>query len=468
MDVASELQNQSEIDIQLFSLAEQFLAQLRADPQLRLDVFARQHPALESEILAGFPGLLLTEKLRQQQHAGAESAPAASIPQTIGSYQLLRRIGSGGMGTVYEASHARLSRRTAIKVLNAEAASCDALKKRLQSEADLTSRLHHPHIVPVLDFAEHNGTAFLSMLYIDGVSMDRILHEHWGLSDNSECARPPECLLRPGHDFRQIARTGAQAASALAHAHEQGTIHRDIKPGNLILDRSGKTWVTDFGLATHFENESYGRQSEVVGTPRYVSPEQLIGKADQRSDVYSLGVTLYELASGERAFGDVPPDQLRRKSSRSLRPIQSVNSRVPGPLAEIIDVACSVNPGDRYPTARELQTVLSRFAHSGVSGDRRQRVRTGKQGLGIRAVVAMTLFACLAAIVVALISGNAWVETGGKIRWFMNPSPLVLPRTPLEPQKKPVRANSHDGNVSSASHESDKWSGFQRIVDISE
>ncbi|MCR9198372.1 MAG: serine/threonine protein kinase [Planctomycetaceae bacterium] len=434
---AYRLTEDSEVDVRLYSLADQFLSQLRQQPRLRTEDFAREHPALEAELLELLPGLLMAEQLRAESDRGDDHESDREndrlTPGVIGPFRLLRTIGSGGMGTVYEASHRSLTRRTAIKILNPDVAGSQALKRRLLSEADLAARIHHPHVVPVLDFCEDNRLSYISMLYVDGESVDRILHRHWntvrGGSQRMEPSGRDEGLLMPGRDFRKIARLGAQAASALAHAHSQGTIHRDIKPGNLILDHHGKTWVTDFGLAT---NEQGGTECDlgVVGTPRYIAPEQRRGTADERSDIYSLGVTLYELASGTRAFADCETD-LRQSPMLPLPPILTVNSSIPRPLAEIIDVACQPLPENRYPSARELQTVLSRFAHSGVSGDRRQRHRRKHHALlRPHRLLTLTVILCATAIVVAMLSRGAWIDTGQQTRWFLNTQPVVLTHPP--------------------------------------
>lgn len=444
---ASRQPEDSEVDVRLYPLADQFLSQVRQQPHLNAAAFARQHPALESELLDLLPGLLMAEQLRVE--SGREQVPLT--PEVIGPFRLLRKIGSGGMGTVYEASHRSLTRRTAVKILNPDVAGSQALKRRLRAEADLAARIHHPHVVPVLDFCEDNGLAYLSMLYVDGESVDRILHRHWNTA--SQQPHSPERPLGngrliPGRDFRKIARLGAQAASALAHAHSQGTIHRDIKPGNLILDHHGKTWVTDFGLAT---NEQTGTECDlgVVGTPRYIAPEQRQGIADERSDIYSLGVTLFELASGTRAFADCNTN-LRQGAMPPLPPILSVNTNVPRPLAEIIDIACQPLPENRYPSARELQTVLSRFAHSGVSGDRRQRHRRRHHALlRPRRLLTITTIVCAAAIALAMLSRHAWIDTGQQTRWFLNSQPVVLMQPHGDSSTTSPRATATEGRATS-------------------
>lgn len=422
----------SETDVRLFTLADQFLDELRHKPQLPLEDFARRYPDLERQILEILPGVVMAERWRTHAQSVDQTMPAS-----LGGFQLVRRIGSGGMGTVYEATHPRLSRRTAIKVLNPEVAGNLTVQQRLQAEADLASRIHHPHVVPVLDFAEDEGVAFIAMRYIDGISVDRILHAHWGLTAPPSAPSPQ--WPTPGHDFQQIARMGAQAASALAHAHEQGTIHRDVKPGNLIVDRQGKTWVTDFGLATNCGLPAPAG-ADIVGTPRYVSPEQLDGEADERSDIYSLGVTLFELATGQQAFARQTDLSVRRTAR--LPQVTSCNPRVPAPLAAIIDAACAFDREQRYPTARELQTVLSRFAHSGVSGDRRRSVRNGRRRLRPRRLLALAFVLCAAAVLSALTGRQAWIDTGQQMQWFLNADPVVLSRPEADADGRQPMSNT--------------------------
>ena len=365
------VQNDTAVDVELFLLSEEFLADYRAGKLHSVAEFAKNHPNLADKILDDFPGLLIAEDLRQIPSA------RESMPLQVGGYTLVRRIGAGGMGTVYEANHPMLSRRTAIKLLNRSYAQNASLSRRFLLEAELASRLNHPNIVPLLDFAEDQSVPYISMLFVEGSSLDRILYNHWECdNDSDQSANEFPGKIRPGRDFQQIARIGAEVASALAHAHNRGTIHRDIKPGNLILDSNGKTWVTDFGLAILFNGQGENESEDLVGTPRYMAPEQFDCRADDRSDIYSLGVTLYELASGRPVWADLSEDELKNRRDTELPHIKNVNPNVPSALADIIMTACAAKPESRYPSASELQTVLNRFAHSGVMGDRRQKMRT--------------------------------------------------------------------------------------------
>ncbi len=186
----------------------------------------------------------------------------------------------------------------------------------------------------------------------------------------------------------------------MAHAHAAGTIHRDIKPGNLILSKEGKIWVTDFGLAKVRDDESdLSRTGDVIGTPRFMAPEQMRGLCDERSDVYSLGITLYEMASGTRAWDSLNTAQLLKvRASAELPELADQAPFVPKPLAEIIMRACSYRPEDRYQTAQEMQLVLNRFAHGEKTGDRRRRPRNSASLLDRRWIVASTSLGIPAAV----------------------------------------------------------------------
>lgn len=406
-------QDNSSTDLRLYVLAQQFLEEHRSNDEVTLADFAARHPDLEAEINDTFPGLFFAEDLR------AISEVPESPPKTIGCYALLHRIGTGGMGTVYEAEHPTLTRRLAVKLLNNSASK--TTRHRFLREAELASRLNHSNIVPLIDFAEDGGIPYISMLLIDGCSVDRLLREAVQGGGQNE-------LLTPGVDFQRIAALGAQTASALAHAHEMGMIHRDIKPGNLILDTNGKTWVTDFGLATEFTNEA--DESEFAGTPRYMAPEQFDGTADERTDIYSLGLTLYELVTGSMVFQDCPYTKIAAQKSEPLPHVRTLNSAVPQALADIIMRACSVEPGRRYPSAKELQVVLNRFAHGGIAGDRRSKCRDAViSEKRVRPAILLGLCAavCVAAILLTLKLGEP-NNPDGNVRWFVSSeSPLVSP-----------------------------------------
>ncbi len=255
------------------------------------------------------------------------------------------------------------------------------------------------------------------MLFVDGTSLDHLLLERWdGKSCEASAVTHENEFI--ASDFQLIARMGADVAAALEHAHARGTIHRDIKPANLILDKTGKIWVRDFGLAKLCDDDSdISHTGDLIGTPRYMAPEQLRGHADERSDVYSLGVTLYELASGSRAWDNANHcELLKSRSVFELPNVEEINTSIPDTLARIIMRACAHDPEDRYQTAGELQHVLNQFAHGEVVCDRRLRPRVAEPPrhriLRIAAGSLVVTVGALAAV--HLLSGSANNDRNGR------------------------------------------------------
>lgn len=391
---------------------------------LDVEQYVAQYPDHEAEIRDAFPVLCMLSR------QAAESCTADSAPEQINGYRVVREIGRGGMGIVYEATHPKLTRRMAIKVLTPAQAGKSSLQERFAREAETASRLSHPHIVPLFDFGEADGQSFLVMPFIKGRGLDETLNEFWSAeADGGQMAgrdaRAPGTVKAPGpgvapvamiaHDFRRIAALGASVASALAHAHEQQTIHRDIKPANLLLDENRKVWVTDFGLAKlRDENSDLSLTGDIIGTPRYMAPEQIRGQSDERSDIYSLGVTLWELASGARAWDAVnKSDMLSVKSAFELPPVREINSRVPPGLAAIIGKCCAFQPRDRYQTADQVQQTLNRFAHEDLNTDRRLTAASVARAASSRHFLSTMLVCLLALSAVLIISRRSQPEFAG-------------------------------------------------------
>lgn len=332
------------------------------------------------------------------------------IPQVFGGYRILREIGRGGMGIVFEALEVSLNRRVAVKVLTTASQLDDLQRKRFRHESLAVAQLSHSNIVPIYKDGEEDGVSFFAMRYITGRNLSQVIQSiRSRLSQDVDAAaatpapgrydtapqrsgnavpgsRPSDAssdarISLSSDDFRRdrsrrsstttqkvaevVARIGVEIASALQHAHDMGVIHRDIKPSNLLLDEDGRIWVTDFGLA-HLQHEpSITRTGELLGTLRYMSPEQAAGRpafVDHRTDVYSLGVTLYELLTLRRLIPGTTTQQILREVSYGQRPsIRRLDSNVPADLATILDKATARDPHDRYDTAREFADDLSRF-----------------------------------------------------------------------------------------------------------
>ena len=293
--------------------------------------------------------------------------PAIDNPESrvLGVYHLLREIGRGGMGVVYEASESQLGRRVALKILPFTASSDSRLIDRLHHEAQIVARLNHPHIVTVYGSGESEGVHYIAFQLVDGQSLDKSLRISF-VGSNSPAPptdkRPP---APPKIHWRWIATIGRDVAGALQHAHENGIIHRDIKPSNLLLDSTGKIWVTDFGLAMASDMSNLTATGDVLGTLRYMSPEQATGQrgvVDRRTDVYSLGITLYEMATGKPAFAGLSRAALLKHILFDTPPpIRQLVSSIPRDLATIIGKATAKLPSERYYTAGELAADLRRY-----------------------------------------------------------------------------------------------------------
>ncbi len=270
----------------------------------------------------------------------------------LGDFRILREIGRGGMGVVYEAEQLSLERRVALKVLLPGVEVSEQALQRFQREAHTAGGLHHKHIVPVFAVGADDGVPYFAMQYVAGRPLSDVIRQ-W----RSEQVRPTAA------HFRQVARWGRTIADALAHAHRNRVIHRDVKPSNILLDAAGEVWITDFGLARYDTSATLTLSGDIVGTLRYMSPEQARGgDLDERTDVYSLGVTLYELATLQPAFdGPDRESTLRRVLFDRPARVRQINPAVPRDLQTIIEKAIARAPEERYPSAALLAEDLARF-----------------------------------------------------------------------------------------------------------
>jgi tetratricopeptide (TPR) repeat protein len=298
----------------------------------------------------------------------------------------VREVGRGGMGVVYEAEQLSLGRRVALKVLPFAATMDPRHLQRFQNEARAAASLHHEHIVPVHAVGQERGVHYYAMQFIDGLTLAQFLErqrqggqsprpdeptaDHAPAASPSADTSPQACATtvpapRDAAYFRRVAEWGVQAAEALEHAHQLGIVHRDVKPGNLMLDGQGKLWVTDFGLARVGADSGLTLTGDLVGTLRYMSPEQALAKRvvlDHRTDIYSLGVTLYELLTGQPAVrGNTREEILRQIVFGEPKPPRQLNRAIPTDLETIILKAMAPEPERRYATAQELADDLRRF-----------------------------------------------------------------------------------------------------------
>lgn len=443
-------------------LADKFAASLREGATPSIDDYVARHPELENDIRAMFPSIAMMEKLSRKEHTSRKfesqtSRLTSDSVETLGDFQIVREVGRGGMGIVYEAVERSLKRRVALKVLGPNVASSQKQIQRFSREAEAAARLHHTNIVPVYGIGEENGLHFFAMQFIDGVPLsdvicrvggrslkrdgssgsgsladrllapvtaddshqiesgengsgsstrqfnaeyaaqvllsgtlkdrtlaelgdstsDRLLNREDGqvagaVALSKAATRSAEAEILTTDDtklpaisakyWRSVARIGADVADALHYSHQHGVLHRDIKPANLLLDHQGVVWVTDFGLARHEDQEGITKTGDIVGTLRYMAPEQFNGESNSRSDIYSLGLTLYELLALRPAFEESRHGPLISQKTSSMPPgLRSVNGDIPRDLETITQKACATNPADRYTTAGELANDLHRF-----------------------------------------------------------------------------------------------------------
>jgi serine/threonine protein kinase len=374
-------------DPRLLRAAQAYLAELEAGRRPDRKAFAASFPDLNDALTPYLDAIDIVHAapLRAQPRGPAgvgESLPA----EPLGDFRLVREIGRGGMGVVYEAVQLSLGRRVALKVLSFAAALDAKQLERFKNEAQAAAHLHHTNIVPVYAVGCERGVHYYAMQLIEGQNLAELIRQVRPRAElagaDSEPTGPPaeqpEAITAVGAElsthrathsvefYRSAARLMVQAAEALEHAHQLGVIHRDVKPANLLLDGRGHIWVTDFGLAQFHSSLALTRTGDMLGTLRYMSPEQADGMRrpllDPRTDIYSLGATFFELLTLEPLFDGADHRRLLRQILEDEpRPPRSVDASVPAELETIVLKAVSKNPADRYATAQELADDLRRF-----------------------------------------------------------------------------------------------------------
>ena len=415
-----------EDDLRLTRAMNEYLEALEAGQHPDRDALLARHPEFAEELAASLDGIdfihNVAPQIRERSIDGDGPTSRIRARVNLGDYQIVREIGRGGMGVVYEATQLSLGRPVALKVLPFAAVMDHKQLQRFKNEAQAAALLHHQHIVPVYAVGSERGVHYYAMQYIEGRTLAEVIAQLRRISGKDVAAREPakcppsELVEQPTSDhfapekasslpqpsvslvrdrssdsnssvsaadtspvgaistdgstksaafFRTVANLGIQAAEALEHAHDQGVIHRDIKPSNLLLDAQGKVWITDFGLARVETDAGLTMSGDLLGTVRYMSPEQSLAKrivVDQRTDIYSLGVTLYELLTLQPVFsGRDRQELLRQIAFEDPRPPRRINKSVPAELETIVLKSMSKNPAERYATAQDLADDLERF-----------------------------------------------------------------------------------------------------------
>lgn len=524
-------------------LSEEFSERLRCGETPSIEDYVQQYPEHSELIRSIFPSLMLVERVSaatressvsgtdRSSNAGTRSKDleadrtdgttgseqiAGEPPNSFGDFEVIRRIGSGGMGVVYEAIQRSLQRHVALKVMNAIASEKPQNKIRFRREAESAASLHHTNIVPIFGIGEDHGLQYYAMQLIEGISLHEVIESvalvthrfsqtgstnankrrgefgdqreatdsseplvvgsastresgvprlhgiglwkqsrtrfrpldaagylmqdstsntrrvDWVYSPNRDAfatiadrvgdtahvdagdatARVEVAIqsvdeyealtnksraaeLLPAHYYRNVARLIANVANALEYAHHCGVLHRDIKPANLLLDYEGTVWVTDFGLAKRSDTEGATETGEVLGTLRYMAPEQLRGGGDSRIDIYSLGLTLYELLTLQGAIPSPRARLLDPERNSVIGFPKALTKRIPRDLQTIVLKACAYDPNSRYQRARELEGDLLRFLEDRPIAARRANplelmVRWGRRNPAIAALTIAT------------------------------------------------------------------------------
>jgi len=418
-------------------LAEEFAARLRQGEIPSVSEYAQKHPAHAERIEALFPAVAMMERMRAEEKSRREAAPRpprrCPAPEQIGDFEILREIGRGGMGIVYEAEQTSLGRQVAVKVLPKHVLLADEHLKRFQREAQTAARLQHPNIVPVFGAGEQDGLYYYVMPLVRGVGLDEIIRRlqsgNPSTEDVSAVVRsliaakfptepPAAAAARPGRGeerWRAAAHVALQAAEALSYAHAQGTLHRDVKPGNLLVDEDGVVLVADFGLARAVDHADASRSGDCVGTLRYMAPEQWQGGADCRSDVYGLGLTLYELLTLRPAFGDSDPRRRLPGEPTAAEPVPPVkiDPAIPRDLETIVLTCLAAEPSQRYQTAAALAADLRRLLDDRPISARRVRAveRAWRWCRRNRALAAVSAAAAVLLVAAAATAITAHVHT---------------------------------------------------------
>jgi serine/threonine protein kinase len=394
-----------------------------------------RHPEFADDLREFFAGRDQVERMAAPLRAAAGVSAARQARSTeapgvggnlrteelgqIGDFRLLREVGRGGMGVVYEAEQLSLNRRVALKVLPFAAALDPRQLQRFKNEAQAAAQLHHPNIVPVYGVGSERSVHYYAMQFIEGRSLADLIEDMRPQPDKPAAPAAPTApvaalsTVRSANRrayMRRVAELGLKAAEALEYAHQMGVVHRDVKPANLLLDAGGGLWVTDFGLALIGGDGRLTGTGEMLGTLRYMSPEQALAKrglVDHRTDIYSLGLTLYELLTLRPAFdGEDRQELLHNMTFGEPVAPRKLDPAVPAELETIVLKAMARSTAERYASAQDMADDLRRFLEDKPILARRPSLveRLRKWSRRHRPLVASALVLLLMAVVASLVT----------------------------------------------------------------
>jgi serine/threonine protein kinase len=423
-------------------LAEEFADRLRRGERPSVSDFALQHPEHAEQIRQVLPAVAQMEQLKQFRKT---TVGAESVPDRFGDFRIVKELGRGGMGVVYEAMQESLGRRVALKVLAGHAQMDPQRRERFIREAKAAAKLHHTNIVPVFGVGEQDGVPYYVMQLIPGCGLNTLVSQ-WrrdarretkaqaapgettvygsgkarkGTDAQSGVELPPLPPVAVAGDWSLIASIGAQTADALHYAHQHGVLHRDVKPANLLLDEHGEVWVVDFGLAKLANYRGLTATGHIVGTLQYMAPEAFKGEADARGDVYGLGATLYELLTLEPPYdGDSPARILKQIADTSPIPPHRLNPSIPRDLETIVLKAMAKEPSRRYATARELADDLEAFLQDEPIRARRESLpeRAWRWARHHPAVAALSCCTVAALLLAAILGWTGYASTQAALK----------------------------------------------------
>jgi serine/threonine protein kinase len=394
-------------DPRVAAVLEEYLAALEAGQRPDRRAYVSRYPDIADALSGCLQSLEAIHSAGPRLAAPAEPAPPApptDLALPLGDFRIIREVGRGGMGIVYEATQLSLGRRVALKVLPFASALDQRHLQRFKNEAQAAALLHHTNIVPVFAVGCERGVYYYAMQFIEGRTVAAYVQETRRLAGAAPSSSIPmaqpvstpvpledqptvlcplpgktsrssdtvpravlntECSASTPEYFQTVARLGVEAAEGLEHAHQRGVIHRDVKPANLLLDEQNHLWITDFGLARCQAEAGLTGTGDLIGTLRYMSPEQALGRpalVDHRTDIYALGATLYELLTLEPVFAASDRQELLRQiAQEEPQPPRALRRSVPRELETIVLKAIGKTPEERYSTAQELADDLRRY-----------------------------------------------------------------------------------------------------------